>query len=50
MTTGHPSIKTHLDRAVAAAKAPRPESFVSAALRSLRVLAVSGFRSVFHPK
>jgi hypothetical protein len=50
LTTGHPSIKTHADRAVAAAKAPRPESFVPAALRSLRTLAASCFRAVFHPK
>jgi hypothetical protein len=50
LTTGHPSIKTHAKRAVAAAKAPRPESSVPAALRSLRALAASSFRAVFHPK
>jgi hypothetical protein len=50
LTTGHPSIKTHVDRAVAAANAPRPENSVPAALRSLRTLAASGFRAVFHPK
>jgi hypothetical protein len=50
LTTGHPSIKTHAERAVAAAKAPCPESFVPAALRSLRALAASGFRAVFHSK
>jgi hypothetical protein len=49
LTTGHPSIKTHADRAVAAAKAPRPESSVPAALRSLAALASSGFRVVFPP-
>jgi hypothetical protein len=50
LTTGHPSIKTHTDRALAAAKAPRPESSSSAAFHSLRALAASGFRALFHHK
>jgi hypothetical protein len=50
LTTGHPSIKTHADRAVAASKAPRPKSSVPAALRSLRTFAASGFRAVFRPE
>jgi hypothetical protein len=49
LTTGHPSTKTHADRAAAAAKAPRPESPVPAALRSMRAFAASGFRALFHP-
>lgn len=50
LSTGHPSIKTHAKRAVAAAKISRPESSGQAALRSLRALAASGFRVLFHPK
>ena len=49
LTTGHPSIKTHTKRAVAAAKACRPESSGEAALRSLWTLAANGFRTLFHP-
>ena len=33
LTTGHPSIRTHAKREVAAAKAPRPEGSGQAALR-----------------
>jgi hypothetical protein len=50
LTTGHPSDKTHLDRSVAAAKAPPPESSVRAALRSLRTLTGHGLRVLFHHK
>ena len=50
LTTGHPSIKTHLKRAVAAAKASRPESSTQAALRSLRGFATRGFDTLFRPK
>jgi len=49
-TTGHPSVKTHTKRALAAAEASRPESSGQTALRSLRGLATSGFRALFHPK
>jgi len=35
-TTGHPSVKTHTKRAVAATNAPPAESSGQAALRSLR--------------
>ena len=49
-TTGHPSIKTHAKREVAAAKAPRPEGSGQAALRSLQAFATSGFRALFRHK
>ena len=49
LTTGHPSIKTHAKRAVAAAKAPRPEISGQAALRYLRALAANGFRALYYP-
>lgn len=50
MTTGHPSDKTHLDRGLAAAKAPRPENFVYAALRSLQASTSRGLRGFFQHK
>ena len=50
LTTGHPSVKTHTKRAVAAAKASRPENSGRAALRSLRALAANGFWALFHHK
>jgi len=49
-TTGHPSVKTHIKRALAAAKASPSESSGQAALRSLRGFATSGFRALFRPK
>ena len=49
-TTGHPSIKTHIKRAVAASEASPSESSGQAALRSLRGFAMSGFRALFRPK
>jgi hypothetical protein len=50
LTTGHPSDKTHLDRSLAAAKAPPPESSVITALRSLGTLTGHGLRALFHHK
>src|SRR5579863_9703805 len=50
LTTGHPSDKTHLDRGLAAAKAPPPASSVRAALRSVRTLTGHGLRVLFHHK
>jgi len=49
-TTGHPSLKTHLKRAVAASKVSHSESGGEAALRSLRGFATSSFRALFRPK
>ena len=49
-TTGHPSVKTHIKRAVAATKASRSESSGQAALRSLRGFATRGFRALFRAK
>jgi hypothetical protein len=50
LTTGHPSDKTHLERARVAAKAPPPESSGLAFLRSLRALTSRGFRILFNHK
>jgi hypothetical protein len=50
LSTGHPSDKTHLDRGLAAAKAPPPEGSVLAALRSLGTLTGHGLRALFHHK
>ena len=50
LTTGHPSKKTHLDRAVAAAKAPAPDSPGYAALRFLWMLPGRSLRVLFHHK
>ena len=50
LTTGHPSIKTHTKRSLAAANASPPESSGQAALRYLRALTASGVRALFHPK
>jgi len=49
-TTGHPSVKTHLKRAVAATEASPSESSGQAALRSLRGFVTKGFRAMFRPK
>jgi hypothetical protein len=50
LTTGHPSNKTHVDRALAAAKAPPPESAGHAALRFLWALPSRSLRVLFHHK
>jgi hypothetical protein len=50
LTTGHPSDKTHLDRGLAAAKAPRPESLSHAALRSMMTITSRGLRILFQHK
>jgi len=49
-TTGHPSVKTHIKRAVAATKASPAESSGQAALRSLQGFVTRGFRALFRPK
>jgi len=50
LTTGHPCVKTHRARALAAAKAPRAENSGQAALRNLRAFANRSFRDLFHKK
>jgi hypothetical protein len=50
LTTGHPSIKTHLVRAAAAAKVPPPETFGQASLRVVKKVTSLGFRSLFKRK
>jgi hypothetical protein len=47
LTTGHPSIKMHLARRLAAAKVSRPENSGYAALRFLRALTSRGLRVLF---
>jgi len=49
-TTGHPSVKTHIKRALAATIASPSESSGQAALRSLRAFATKSFRALFRPK
>jgi hypothetical protein len=50
LTTGHPSNKTHLDRARAAAEAPRPKKSGFAALRYLGAFTSRGLRILFPHK
>jgi len=50
LSTGHPSIKTHLDREVAAAKVSRPENSGQSALRMLKVITSRGLRVLFQHK
>jgi len=50
LTTGHPSIKTHLARRLAAAKVPPPQNSGFAALRFLRTLTGRGLRVLFQHK
>jgi hypothetical protein len=38
LSTGQPSAKTHLDRELLAAKAPRPENAAQVALRILKTM------------
>jgi hypothetical protein len=49
-TTGHPSVKTHIKRALASTKASRSGSSGQAALRSLQGFATRSFRALFRPK
>jgi hypothetical protein len=49
-TTGHPSVKTHIKRAVAAGKASPAQSSGQAALRSLQGFATRGFRALLRPR
>ena len=49
-TTGHPSDKTHLDRGLAAAKAPHPKSLSHAALRSMMTMTSRGLHNLLHHK
>jgi len=50
LSTGHPSIKTHLDRGFAAAKVSRPENSGQAALRTLKAVTSHGLRVLFQHK
>jgi len=48
LSTGKPSVKTHLDRNLAAAQTSAPESFGQAWLRSLKAATSLGMRILFH--
>lgn len=50
LTTGHPCVKTHLARALAAAKAPRPDNFGKVALRVVKQIMSLNFRALFQHK
>jgi hypothetical protein len=50
LTTGHPCVKTHLARTLAAAKVPRPDNFGRASLRSLETYALRSLRLLFPRK
>lgn len=49
-TTGHPSVKSHIKRTVAATNLSRSENSGQAALRSLQGFATRGFQALFRPK
>jgi hypothetical protein len=50
LSTGHPSIKTHVDRELAAAKVRRPENSGQSALRILKAMTSRGLRVLFQHK
>jgi hypothetical protein len=50
LSTGHPSAKTHLARALEAAKVPPPANLGQAALQTLKAITGRGFRAIFHQK
>jgi hypothetical protein len=47
LSTGHPSIKTHADRELAAAKLPPPQNFGQSGLRVLKEITSRGLRVLF---
>ena len=50
LSTGHPSLKTHLDRELFAAKSSGPENSSQAALRVLKTAMSRGLRVLFQHK
>jgi hypothetical protein len=50
LSTGHPCVKTHLARTLAAAKVARPDNFFQAALRAVRLFTSRGLRALFQHK
>jgi hypothetical protein len=50
LSTGHPCVKTHLARTLAAAKAPRPENLGQMALRVVMSFTRRGLRVLFQHK
>ena len=47
LSTGHPSLKTHADRELAAAKVPPPQNFGQSGLRMLKAITNRGLRILF---
>jgi hypothetical protein len=50
LSTGHPSVKTHIDRDVAAAKVAPPANYGLAVLRMMKALTSRGLRLLFQHK
>jgi hypothetical protein len=50
LSTGHPSVKTHLDRDLAAAKVGRPENSGQAILRILKTITSRSLRVLLQHK
>ena len=50
LSTGHPSVKTHLNRELAAAKVACPENSGQAALRILKAVTSRGLHVLFQHK
>jgi len=50
LSTGHPSLKTHIDREVAAAKVSPPENSGWSALRTLKAFTTRSLRVLFQHK
>jgi hypothetical protein len=50
LSTGHPCLKTHLARDLAAARVSRPENSAEAALRILKAATSRGLRVLFQHK
>jgi hypothetical protein len=50
LSTGHPSVKTHQARTLAAAKVPAPEGLVQRALRIMKQGTSRGLRVLFQHK
>jgi hypothetical protein len=50
LTTGHPSVKTHLARGLAAAKVARPENSGQALVRMLKNATSRSYRLLFQHK
>ena len=50
LSTGHPCVKTHLARTLAAAKVSPPDNFLQSSLRMVGQLTSRGLRAIFQHK